>query len=193
MDWGFLDIFKKADFNVLMVAAAGTAWILHFKVDTENVWFFAAAVLCSLYCAIKLIIKIYLFLSDIYKDNKDNETHELLQKQENEKNVKELYAEALRIYTGLSDNSKAILQDIYVKGKQDPLKAHCRLISKLEFMLVIDAQHVAETFLSVLPISFGKQRIWFELVEQPDSYLAIFDPYLHNIIGKNISNKNNIK
>ena len=30
MDWSFLDIFKKADFNTLMFSIAVTGWILFY-------------------------------------------------------------------------------------------------------------------------------------------------------------------
>lgn len=35
MDWGFLDIFKKADFISLMFSAAITGWIMYyFQIDS---------------------------------------------------------------------------------------------------------------------------------------------------------------
>ena len=196
MDWGFLDIFKKADFNVLMVAAAITAWFLYYTVDSENVWFYAAALLCTFYCAFKLAIHIYKFLSGYYKYNKQMDKleeqqvkYEEQQKFQNEVRLKESIDEAMRIYVGLSDDNKEKLENIYVHGKPDPLKKYCRLISRADHMLILDAQMVADSFLNVLPFTFGTQKIWFELIEQPDSVLAVFDLQLHDIIGRNLKTK----
>ena len=42
MDWSFLDIFKKADFNTLMFSIAVTGWIL-FYIYPENIYMLTAA------------------------------------------------------------------------------------------------------------------------------------------------------
>lgn len=180
MEWGFLDIFKKADFNVLMVAVAITGWVLHFAVDKSNIYFFTAAFLCSIYCGIKLIVYIYNWLSGNYKHNKQLDKIELQQKQQHEQENKKQNAEAMRIYLGLSADSKASLKEILVKGKQAPSTPYYRLISKDDHILVMKAQQVACVFDS--PILFmGPRRVWFGLREQPDSLLAVFDPYLYDI------------
>ena len=55
MDWSFLDIFKKADFNTLMFSIAVTGWIL-FYIYPENIYMLTAAILCSIYSVARFVV-----------------------------------------------------------------------------------------------------------------------------------------
>ena len=61
MDWSFLNIFKKADFNTLMFSIAVTGWIL-LCIYPEFIYIRIAAILCSIYCVSRFVV--FLFKSN---------------------------------------------------------------------------------------------------------------------------------
>lgn len=117
MDWDFLNIFKKAEFNTLMLSVAITGWILYFCIST-NIYILGTAILSSAYCIIRLVVYTYQYYSlkrenRRYEIQKKKEEEEKEKRYENNKNI-----EITRMFEGLSDSNKFILASILLKGKK---------------------------------------------------------------------------
>lgn len=107
MDWSFLNIFKKADFNTLMFAIAVTGWIL-LRIYPENIYILIAAILCSIYCVTRLVV--YLFKSN--QEKKIIEANRLYDEQQKKKQIQERRLQAQYVYDRLSEDSKKLFSDI---------------------------------------------------------------------------------
>ena len=73
------DIFKKAEFNTLMLSGAITGWVL-FVFFPENIYVTGIAVLCSAYCAIRFCVFLYNKIHQcVLKNNERKERKEMQQ------------------------------------------------------------------------------------------------------------------
>ena len=118
MDWGFLDIFKKAEFNSLMLSIAAAGWILYY-LGVFKEYSLIAALVASIYCLIRFVVYCY----ENFVARIDAKNYEAQQKRD-----KELKAQAdkekrrieiSRMFEGLSDHNKFILASILINGKKD--------------------------------------------------------------------------
>lgn len=107
MDWSFLNIFKKADFNTLMFSIAVTGWIL-FCIYPENIYIIIAAILCSIYCVTRLVV----FLFKSYQEKKIREANRLYDEQQERKQIQEKRLQAQYVYDRLSKESKELFSSI---------------------------------------------------------------------------------
>jgi hypothetical protein len=107
MDWSFLNIFKKADFNTLMFSIAVTGWILLYFYP-DNIYILVAAILCSIYCVTRFVV--YLF--DCYQANKTSKANVLYDQQKQKEKTQEERRQAQYVYDRLSDESKKLFSSI---------------------------------------------------------------------------------
>ena len=107
MDWSFLNIFKKADFNTLMFSIAVTGWIL-LCIYPENIYILISAILCSIYCVARLVV--FLFKSN--QEKKIIEANRLYEEQQERKQIQEKRLQAQYVYDRLSQESKELFSRI---------------------------------------------------------------------------------
>lgn len=107
MDWSFLNIFKKADFNTLMFSIAVTGWIL-LCIYPENIYILISAILCSIYCVARLVV--FLFKSN--QEKKIIEANRLYDEQQERKQIQEKRLQAQYVYDRLSQESKELFSRI---------------------------------------------------------------------------------
>lgn len=107
MDWSFLNIFKKAEFNTLMFSVAVTGWILLY-IYPENFYMLIAAVLCSIYCVSRFVV--YLF--HYRQTKKVIKANRIYDKQQKEKKLQEERLQAQYVYDRLSSDSQEILSNL---------------------------------------------------------------------------------
>ena len=118
MEWDFLNVFKKAEFNTLMLSVSITGWILHILVFT-NIYILGVAILSTAYCLIRLIVYLYQSITAKYENiryeaQKEKEKEEKEAAQKNMRNV-----EISRMFMGLAEEKKKRLAYILLKGKRD--------------------------------------------------------------------------
>jgi Ca2+/Na+ antiporter len=107
MDWSFLDIFKKADFNTLMFSIALTGWIL-FYIYPENVYMLMAAILCSIYSVARFVV----FSFKSYKRKRIIKANRIHAEQQERKRIQEKRQQAQYVYDRLSKESKDVFSYI---------------------------------------------------------------------------------
>lgn len=184
MDWGFLDIFKKAEFNSLMVAVAISGWIMYyFQIESL---IFGLACLASIYCITRFVVFCYQRFIKI-RNIKRVYKQELLAKEQKEKKYEEnRKIEIKRMFDGLSDSNKFILASILLNGKEDEYDYHILHFQKYskESMDLDFAQSFTEIYRDWL----GNGQVCIHLKNYEDSIAAVIDPYLYELIKQHIEN-----
>ena len=184
MDWGFIDIFKRADFNSLMVAVAITGWIMYYF-QIENI-IFGLACFASIYCITRFVVFCYQRFIGI-RNIKKAYKQELLAKEQKEKQYEEnRKIEISRMFDGLSDFNKYILASILLNGKEDVYDhyiLHFQKYSKESMNL-----ELAQSFTEIFRDWVGSGQTCIHLKEYEDSIAAIIDPYLYDLIKQHIEN-----
>ena len=183
MDWGFLDIFKKAEFNTLMLSIAITGWILYILVSM-NIYILGAALLSSAYCVIRLIVHIYQCIS-VKRANKRYEAQK--KKAEDEKKAERKESrnvEIARMFNGLTEDNKKTLAYIFLKGKKDEFNCYVLHFTPYseESFYVQQAVNISKIFRD--PWGDGDDCIWIR--HYTDTLAATIDPYLYDMIKKYI-------
>ncbi len=107
MDWSFLNIIKKADFNTLMFSVALTSWIL-LCIYPGNIYLLIAAILCTIYSVTRFAV--YLF--NFYQVKKNRKANRLYDQQQEEKRIRERRLQAQFVYDRLSEKDKKLFADI---------------------------------------------------------------------------------
>lgn len=107
MDWSFLNIFKKADFNTLMFSVAITSWILLY-IYPRYFYILITALLCSIYCVSRFAV--YLFNS--YQKKKIEKANMLYDQQQKENKIRANKLQAQYVYDRLSEDSKELFSEI---------------------------------------------------------------------------------
>lgn len=185
MDWGFLDIFKKAEFNTLMLAVAITGWILYLLVPM-NIYILGAAILASAYCVIRLIVYTYQYFSvkranKRYEEQKKKEEESKQSERREARNI-----EISRMFEGLKEESKNSLAYILLKGKSDSRNynvLHFDRYSK-DSSYLSQAVNVSKIFRDAL--GDGQDCIWIR--HYTDTLAATIDPFLYDLIKQYIDN-----
>lgn len=187
MDWGFLDIFKKADFNTLMLSVAIAGWILYFFVSV-NIYILGAALLSSAYCIIRLIVHIYQCIS-VKLENKRYESQKKKEKEKKEAERKEVRnIEISRMFNGLTEENKKTLAYILLKGKKDDYNynvLHFTPYSDDSFH-VQQAVDISKIFRS--PWGDGDNCIWIK--HYTDTIAVTIEPYLYDLVKGYIDENN---
>lgn len=176
MDWSFLDIFKKADFNTLMFSIALTGWIL-FDIYPENIYVLTAAILCSVYS----VARYFVYLFKYYKRKQIIRENRLQAELQERKKIQKERQQAQYVYDRLSKESKCVISYIVktatkssypnVYMMQD-LKSCSQIVSQLRTILHRD---------SVIDS-------WVSIDERSENICVHIEPPLNEIIEATIKN-----
>lgn len=187
MDWGFLDIFKRAEFNSLMVAVAITGWIMYyFKI--ENI-IFGLACLASIYCITRFVVFCYQRIVGVRSLNKAYKQEQLAKKQSEKYYEEKRKMEMIRMFDGLSDVNKFYLSSLILNGKKDHFNYNI-----LHFQKFSKEAMFADTLLSVTEIfkdGFGVGEPTLTINDYGDSIAVTVDSYLYELTKQYIEKNNN--
>ncbi len=182
MDWGFLDIFKKAEFNTLMLSIAITGGIMYFcHIDSIIFGLFSAA---SIYCLIRFVVYCYLtIVAHIATKNyqaqmkRDKE----LKDKANEDNRR---IEISRMFEGLSDSNKFILASILINGEKDSF--HYNVLHFPKYGKDASNIFIAQDISMIYRTGIGGGQYCINKREYTDTISVTIDPILYEIIEKYI-------
>ena len=185
MDWGFLDILKKAEFNSLMVAVAITGWIMYYF-QIENL-IFGLACFASIYCITRFVVFCYQRFIRTRSFKKAYKKEQLIKEQEAKRYEENRKIEISRMFHGLLDSNKFILASIILKGEKD---AHYENVYHFQKYTKesIDLE-TAQSISTIYRDWSGSGQACISLREYQDSIAATIDPYLHDLIKQHIENK----
>lgn len=189
MDWGFLDIFKKAEFNSLMVALAITGWIMYyFQIDNL---IFGFACFASIYCIIRFVVFCYQRLIRIRNIKKIYKQEQLAKEQKEKKYEENRTMEITRMFEGLSDVNKFYLSSLIINGKTDPYNYNV-----FHFQNNYKESIFVEFLLPVTEIfkdGYGIGMPTLSTQDYADSIAVTIDPYLYDLTKQYIEKKNGQK
>lgn len=188
MDWDFLNIFKKAEFNTLMLSVAITGWIL-FIIGMFKEYSLIAALITSIYCAIRVIIYCYQTIISTRKtkiNDKQKEREKEIKEKEYEENRR---IEISRMFEGLSDSNKFILASILLNGKKDAFNYNVLLFPKYgrDYTNIYMAQEISMIYRT----GYGGGQNCIIIKEYTDSISVTIDSILYEIIEKYINKEKN--
>lgn len=183
MDWGILDILKKAEFNTLMLSFAIMGWILYYYV-TMNTYILGAAILSSAYCIIRFVVYIYQYCSVRCKNRrlearKKKEKEEKYTERKNARNI-----EISRMFEGLSKENKNYLAFILLKGKQDQFGNNIFHFNKYSDDLKYIHQAINVSRIFRTSWGSGNDCIWIK--DYTNNVTATIDPFLYELIKEYI-------
>jgi hypothetical protein len=182
MDWGFIDIFKRADFNSLMVAVAITGWIMYYF-QIENI-IFGLASIASIYCIIRFVVFCYQRFVRIRSIKKANKQEQLAKEQEEKRYEENRKIEISRMFDGLSDSNKFILASILINGKKDKYYDnvyHFQKYSKESLDL-----EMAQSISVIYRDRIGSGQACISIRDYQDTVVATIDPFLCDLIKQHI-------
>lgn len=185
MDWGVLDIFKKAEFNTLMLSVAITGWILYLLVSM-NIYILGAAILASAYCVIRLVVYTYQYLLARF-ENKRKEAQEKKEKEDKEaERIETRNVEISRMFKGLSSEKKKKLAYVVLKGEKD-LKDNIYIFRRYsnDSLYVDQAVDISKIFRDAW--GHGYNCIWIRYYT--DTLAVTIDPHLNDLIKHYIEEK----
>ncbi len=187
MDWGFLDIFKKADFISLMFSVAITGWIMYyFHIDS---FIFGFSCLASVYCITRLVVFCYQRFVRIRSIKNANKQEQLAKEQEEKRYEENRKIEISRMFDGLSDYNKFILSSILLNGKEDEYDKHILHFQKYsKESMDLD---FAQSFTGIYRDWGWNGQACILLKDYGNNIAAIIDPYLYDLIKQHIENQNN--
>ena len=182
MDWGFLDILKKAEFNSLMLSIAITGGIMYYyHIDSIIFGLFSFA---SIYCLIRFVVFCYerITSSRATKKYEKQKKHdkEIQEKANEEKRRIEIY----RMFEGLSDHNKFILASILINGKKDSFYSNVLIFPKYGK----DASNIfiAQDISMIYRTGIGGGQYCISKKDYTDTVSVTIDPILYEIIAKYI-------
>ena len=183
MDWGFLDIFKKAEFNTLMLSVAITGWILYFFFS-RNVYISGAAILSSAYCVIRLIVYAYHYFSLKCQKKKYDAQMKKEKEDKKEERMRKRNIEISRMFEGLKDENKKHLAFVILRGKTDSFHSNVLHFNPFsdDFSYVYSAVNISKIFRDAY--GQGDDCIWIS--HYTDTLAATIDPFLYNLIKQYI-------
>lgn len=182
MDWGFLDIFKKAEFNSLMVALAITGWIMYYFQIYNLI--FGLACFASIYCVIRFFVFCYLRIMGNRNYKKACKLEQLANEQKEKKYEDNRKIEISRMFDGLSDSNKDLLASIILNGKQDNYNYNVFLLQKnsSESFFIDIAQSITEIF----KYWNGSGQFCITVSDYANSIAVTIDPYLYELLKQYI-------
>ena len=189
MDWGFLDIFKKAEFNTLMLSVAIAGWILYY-IGLFKEYSLVAALIASIYCLIRSVVFCYetIVAHILAKNYEAQKKHE---KENEEKAYKDnRRIEISRMFEGLSDHNKYILASILINGKKDSFHSNVLIFPKYgnDTSNIFMAQEISMIYRTEI----GGGQYCINKKDYTDTISVTIDPILYEIIAKYIEeNKSN--
>ena len=188
MDWDFLNIFKKAEFNTLMLSVSITGWILYFCIST-NIYILGTAILSSAYCIIRLVVYTYQYYSlkrenRRYEIQKKKEEEEKEKRYENNKNI-----EITRMFEGLSDSNKFILASILLKGQEDKFNSNIFHFDK--YSNEASTIYMAESISAIYRDRLGVGQPSIKIKDYTDTVSVTVEPYLYDLLKQYIEKNKN--
>lgn len=175
MDWNFLSIFKKAEFNTLMFSLAVMGWIL-IIIYPYIIFFQIIAILCSVYCISRLVVHLY----HVYQINQAKKADAKYEKDQKEKLTHDKELQAQFVYDRLSLDNQKILQEIIRRGEKSCYSDVYIIKDKLSNCMFIS---------QVRMILFSDNMInnWISIEESSDSYSIYIKSPLNSIIESRIN------
>lgn len=176
MDWSFLNIFKRADFNTLMFSLAVTGWILlYFHPDI--IYFKIIAILCSIYCISRFVVHLY----EAYQISKVKKANAKYDQERNDKRVRDRELQAQFVYDRLGRNDQELLQELIRISEKSSYSDVYIIKDKLSNCMFIS---------QVQMILYGDDMInnWIIINESTDSYSITINAPLNKIIESKIKN-----
>ena len=183
MDWGFLNIFKNANFNILMLSVAVTGWIILLLLYALGVFvsiswalfcFLAAIMFSSVYC---ILLYIKTDGRTKYKNWKKHRKYKMQRK-----------IEISRMFNGLQENNRNQLAYWVLAGKEDEYQDHV-----MHFDFDINLYHQAFRTRDISKIyreSDGSGGVACIGVNRAgDSFYMDIDPILLKLINKDIKKR----
>lgn len=188
MDWGFLDIFKKAEFNSLMLSIAISGGIMYYyHIDSIIFGLFSVA---SIYCMIRFVVYCYVTIV-AHIATKNYEAQKKRDKELKDKAYEDnRRIEISRMFEGLSDHNKFILTSILINGKKDSYYYNVLNFPKYGK----DASNIfmAQDISMIYRTEIGGGQYCIHRKEYTDTICVTIDPILYEIIAKYIEeNKSN--
>lgn len=178
MDWGFLDIFKKAEFNSLMLSIAVSGGFMYFShIDSIIFGLFSIA---SVYCLIRFVVYCYINIAT----HIDTKRYEAQQKRDKELKAQaykeERRIEISRMFEGLSDSNKFILASILLKGKRDSFYDNVLHFPKYgeDSFNISKAQHIS----MINRTGYGSGDYCIGTKDYTDTMSVTIDPILFGLI-----------
>lgn len=166
------DIFKKAEFNTLMLSGAITGWVL-FVFFPENIYVTGIAVLCTAYCAIRFCVFLYNKIHQcVLKNYERKERIEMQQLAAEEKKKQEEMRKkhAQFIFDRLNDDNKAALQNIVLNGRKSTYPNKYLLRYTPESMLLVSPIQSSlfydDEFAKWVTID-NNQETWIITIQEP--------------------------
>lgn len=176
MDWSFLNIFKRADFNTLMFSLAIMGWIM-FYLYPDIIYFIMIAIMCSVYCIARFVVHSY----NAYQESQVNKANVKYDQELKDKRTHDRELQAQFVYERLSSDDQKLLQEIIRKGEKscysdvyiirDKL-SNCMFISQVQMILYSD----------------DMIHNWISINESSDSYSINIKSPLNSIIESKSNN-----
>lgn len=142
MDWSFLNIFKRADFNTLMFSLGVMGWIMNYLYP-DIIYFIMIAIMCSVYCIARFVVHLY----NAYQVSQTNKANAKYDQEQKDKMAHDRELQAQFVYDRLSCDDQKLLQDVVSKGEKSSysdvyiIKGRCSnsfMISQISMMLLHD-------------------------------------------------------
>ena len=178
MDWGFLDIFKKAEFNSLMLSIAVSGGFMYFShIDSIIFGLFSIA---SVYCLIRFVVYCYINIAS-HIDTKRYEAQQKRDKENKEKEYEEKRRiEITRMFYGLSDSNKFVLASLLLKGDKDSYNYNVLHYPKYgnDSVNISTARHIS----MINRTSYGSGDYCISTQDYTDTMTVTIDPILYGLI-----------
>ena len=176
MDWSFLNIFKNAEFNTLMLAAAATCWVL-YSYYPYNEWYLGVALLCTIYCIVRLIVYIYKLLSARAQARWDRDYKNKL----DEEKALDKKQQAQYAFDRIGAETQSLLKRVVESGKKSSYSDVYILRNNVDTSMMIQK-------LRCYLYNDGLIGNWISIDENPDSY-CVYIKYPLNVIIEDRINK----
>ena len=170
MDWSFLNIFKRADFNTLMFSLAIMGWIM-FYLYPDIIYFIMIAIMCSVYCIARFVVHLY----NVYHVSQINKENAKYDQELKDKRTHDRKLQAQFVYDRLSLDDQKRLQEIIRRSEKSCYSDVYIIKDKLSNCMFIS---------EIQMILFNDDMInnWISINESSDSYSINIKSPLNSII-----------
>jgi len=176
MDWSFMNIFKRADFNTLMFSLAIMGWIMNCLYP-DIIYFIMIAIMCSVYCIARFVVHLY----DAYQLSQINKANAKYDQEQKDKMAHDRELQAQFVYDRLSLDNQKLLQEIVRKGEK----------SSYSDVYIIKDVHSNSFIISQISMMLFHDNMvnsWVTINESQDSCSIYIKNPLNIIIERQIKN-----
>ena len=170
MDWGFLSIFNKADFNTLILSCAIAGWTM-ICFWPCNMYLLGVSLLCTVYCILRIIVYFY----KLYQAKLIRERNILYEQEQRKEKDALMLVDAKYAFDRLSVENQQLLYHITQKGIKSSYSDAYILKDKIEDFTII-------TRLQDLLYSDSLIVRWIEIDETNDSYSIYIKTPMNKIV-----------